>query len=265
VDFDFIETLKIEVLNGRSFAEEFGAEKNNLIINERLETIMGDGSSLNKTLEIGSEYKGNIVGVVKDFHLESVSNSRIGPLILFLNPGINYIFVRIRPESIPSTLEQMEQAWMKIAPHLPFTYNFLDEEFDQLYTDVENLGAILKYFTAIAGFIACLGLFALSSFAAERRTKEIGIRKVLGSSVGNILILLNKDFLKLILMANVIAWPVSWILMNNWLENFPYRVGLSWSTFVLAGLLTLFVTLVTVSFQTLKASLANPSHSLRYE
>jgi ABC-type antimicrobial peptide transport system permease subunit len=265
VDFDFIETLKIEVLEGRSFAEEYGAEKNNLIINERLETILGDGSALNKTLEIGSDYKGNIIGVVKDFHLESVSNSQIGPLILFLNPRINYIFARIRADDIASTLEWLEQAWMKIAPHLPFTYNFLDEEFDQLYTDVENLGAILKYFTIIAVFIACLGLFALSSFAAERRTKEIGIRKVLGSSLGNILFLLNKNFLKIILMANVIAWPISWILMNSWLENFPYRVGLSWSTFILSGLLTLFVTLVTVSFQTLKVSLANSSDSLRYE
>ena len=265
VDFDFIETLKIEVLEGRSFAEEYGAEKNNLIINEKLETILGDGSALNKTLEIGNDYKGRVIGVVKDFHLESVSNSQIGPLILFLNPGINYIFVRIRPDDIASILERLEQTWMKIAPHLPFTYSFLDEEFDQLYSDVENLGVILKYFTIIAGFIACLGLFALSSFAAERRTKEIGIRKVLGSSVGDILYLLNKDFLKLILMANVISWPISWILMNSWLENFPYRVGLSWSTFVLMGLLTLFVTLVTVSIQTLRASFANPSNSLRYE
>ena len=265
VDFDFIETLKIEVLEGRSFAEEYGAEKNNLIINEKLETILGDGSALNKTLEIGNDYKGLVIGVVKDFHLESVSNSQIGPLILFLNPGINYIFVRIRPDDIASILERLEQTWMKIAPHLPFTYSFLDEEFDQLYSDVENLGVILKYFTIIAGFIACLGLFALSSFAAERRTKEIGIRKVLGSSVGDILYLLNKDFLKLILMANVISWPISWILMNSWLENFPYRVGLSWSTFVLMGLLTLFVTLVTVSIQTLRASFANPSNSLRYE
>jgi ABC-type antimicrobial peptide transport system permease subunit len=265
VDFDFIQTLKIKVLKGRSFSEEFGDEKNNLIINERLEAILGGGSALSKTLEIGSEYRGNIIGVVKDFHLESVSNSHIGPLILFLNPGINYIFVRIRPEGISSTLERLEQTWMEIAPHLPFTYNFLDEEFDQLYSDVENLGSILKYFTAIAVFIACLGLFALSSFAAEKRTKEIGIRKVLGSSVGHILYLLNKDFFLLILIANGVAWPVSWILMNGWLGKFPYRVSLSWSTFILSGLLTLILTLVTVSFQTIKASLANPSHSLRYE
>ena len=265
VDFDFIETLEIEVLEGRSFSRDYGAEGGNLIINERMAAVMGDGSALNKTLEIGSEYRGNIIGVVKDFHLESVSNAAIGPLILFLNPRINYIFVRILPGDIPSVLERMEQMWMKVAPHLPFVYNFLDVEFDELYTDVENIGALLKYFTIIAGFIACLGLFALSSFAAERRTKEIGIRKVLGSSAGKILFLLNKDFLAIILVANVISWPVSGMLMNRWLQSFPYRVSLSWSPFVYAGLITLFVALVTVSFQTLKAALANPADSLRYE
>jgi ABC-type antimicrobial peptide transport system permease subunit len=265
VDFDFIETLKIAMVNGRSFSKEYGNEKNNLIINERLESILGVGSALNKTLEIGDDYKGNIIGVMKDFHLESVSNSRIGPLILFLNPGINYIFVRVRPDNIASTLERLEETWLETAPHLPFTYNFLDEEFDQLYADVENLGAVLKYFTAIAVFIACLGLFALSSFAAERRTKEIGIRKVLGSSVSDILILLNKDFLLLIMMANMIAWPIAWALMDSWLGKFPYRVNLSLRTFILSGLLTLAATLITVSFQTLKASVANPAASLRYE
>ena len=265
VDFDFIETLKIEILRGRSFSEDYGTEKGNLIINERMESILGDESALNKTLNIGDSYQGSIIGVVKDFHMESASNAYIGPLIMFLNPGINYIFARIRPDGIASTLERMEQAWLKVAPHLPFTYNFLDEEFDQLYSDVENLGTILKYFTVIAGFIAVLGLFALSSFAAGKRTKEIGIRKVLGSSLGDILFLLNKDFLRLILMANLLAWPISWILMNNWLKNFPYHVDLSWSTFVFSGLLTILVTLITVSSQTLKASLANPSDSLRYE
>jgi ABC-type antimicrobial peptide transport system permease subunit len=265
VDFDFIETLKIQVLEGRSFAEEYGTERNNLIINERLEKILGEGSALNKTIEIGSDFKGRIIGVVKDFHMESVSHASIGPLILFLNPRINYIFVRIRPESITSTIALLERSWMKTAPHLPFTYQFLDDEFDQLYTDVENLGAILKYFTILAGFIACLGLFALSSFSAENRTKEIGIRKVLGSSVGGILFLLNKDFLELILMANLIAWPISWIVASRWLRNFVYRVSLSWETFVLAGFLALSLTIITVSYQTLKAALANPSRSLRHE
>ncbi len=265
VDFDFIETLKIEVLKGRSFSEGFGSEKGNLIVNEKFESILGVESALNETLYIGGNYVGNIIGIVKDFHLESISNASIGPLILFLNPRINYIFVRIHPEDIASTLKLMETAWMKVAPHLPFTYNFLDAEFDQLYTDVETLGTILKFFTIIAGLIACMGLFALSSFAAERRTKEIGIRKVLGSSVSNILYLLGKDFLTLILLANLCAWPVSWLLMSRWLQNFPYRMDLSWTTFVLSGLLSLLVTFVTVSFQTLKASLSNPINSLRNE
>jgi putative ABC transport system permease protein len=265
VDFDFIETLKIEVLQGRSFSEEFGTETGSLIVNEKFAAILGNESVLNKTIDIGSNYKGNIIGVVKDFHLESVSSGFIGPLILFLNPRINYIFVRIRPGDIPSAVKWLEQTWMKVAPHLPFTYNFLDDEFDKLYVDVENLGTLLKYFTILAGFIAGLGLFALSSFAAEKRTKEIGIRKVLGSSVGNILFLLNKDFLALVLAANVVAWPISWIVMNKWLQNFPYRVSLSLGTFVFAGLLTVFMTLVTVSYQTIRAALANPADSLRYE
>ncbi len=265
VDFDFIETMKIKVLKGRSFSKVYGTEKGNLIVNEKFEGILGGESALNKSLKFGGTYEGKIIGVVKDFHLESVENAPIGPLILFLNPRINYIFVRIQPEEIASTLKLMEVAWKRVAPHLPFTYNFLDEEFDRLYTDVENLGAIMKYFTIIAGFIACLGIFALSSFAAERRTKEIGIRKVLGSSVGSIICLLGKEFLVLILLANLCVWPLSWLLMNRWLENFPYRVGLSWTMFALPGLAALLVIVITVSFQTLRASLANPVTSLRYE
>jgi putative ABC transport system permease protein len=265
VDFDFIETLEIEVLRGRSFLEDRGSETGNLVINERMEDILGEGSALDKTLNIGGRYQGRIVGVVKDFHMESVSNAFIGPLIMFINPRINYIFLRIQPQGIAATLDRVERAWQKIAPHLPFTYSFLDEEFDRLYTDVENLGRILKYFTVIAGFIAFLGLFALSSFAAGKRTKEIGIRKVLGSSVGNILFLLNRDFIALIVLANVLAWPVARIMLGSWLKNFPYHVDLSWGPFLISGLLTIVVTLITVSTQTLKASLADPVDSLRYE
>ncbi len=265
VDFDFVETLGIRVLEGRSFEEKFGTETGSLVVNEKFQKILGVESALGKALEIGDTYKGTIIGVVKDFHMESASHAAIGPLILFLNPRINYIFLRISPGDIAATLEYLEKTWMTVAPHLPFAYNFLDEEFDRLYTDIENLGAILKYFTIVAGFIACMGLFALSSFAAQKRTKEIGIRKVMGSSVGEILYLLNKDFLRLILLANGLAWPVSWYLMSRWLRNFPYRVSLSLDIFILSGLLAVLVTLITVSFQTVKASLANPGDALRYE
>jgi putative ABC transport system permease protein len=265
VDFDFIETLRIKVLKGRSFSEDYGTEGGNLIINERFEKILGDESALNKTLYIGDTYIGNIIGVVQDFHIESVSNAYIGPLILFLNPRINYIFVRYHHGDLASVLNSMEETWMRVAPHLPFTFNFFDEEFDRLYTDIENLGSIIKYFTIIAGFIALLGLFALSSFAVEKRTKEIGIRKVLGSSVGNILFLLNKDYVKLILLANICVWPISWIIMHKWLQNFPYHVSFSWITFVLSGLASLVLTMIAVSCQTIKAALADPVNSLRYE
>jgi putative ABC transport system permease protein len=265
VDYDFIETLKIRILKGRSFSKEYESERGNLIVNETFEKLIGVESAINETLTIGNEYQGQIVGVMKDFHLESVSSGKIGPLILFLNPRINYIFVRIHPGDVPSALASLEKAWKKVAPNLPFNASFLDEEFDRSYQDVEQLGKILKYFTFVAGFIACLGLIGLAAFAAEKRTKEIGVRKVLGSSVSGIIILLSRDFVRLVLMANLCAWPIAWLVMHNWIQKFPYHVNLRWSSFILSGLVALIVTLAAVAFQTLRASLTDPVHSLRYE
>ena len=265
VEYGFIETLKIKMLKGRSFSREFGTEKSNLLVNQSFEKLLGVESALDEVLYIGPEYQGRIIGVMQDFHMESVSNAVIGPLIVFLNPGVNYIFARIHPENIPATLEFLETAWKEAAPNLPFAYNFLDEEFNRLYTDVENMGTGLRYFTLFAGCIACLGLLGLTSFSTEKRTKEIGIRRILGSSVSGIVTLLCRDYVRVVLLANLCAWPISWWLMFRWLQNFPYRVSLSWTNFVLSGLLILLITLVTVSFQTLKAALADPVNSLRYE
>jgi len=159
----------------------------------------------------------------------------------------------------------LENAWEEAAPHLPFAYNFLDEEFSRLYIDLDNLGSGLRYFTLFAGCIAGLGLLGLTSFSTEKRSKEIGIRKILGSSVSGIVTLLCRDYVRVVLLANLCAWPVSGWLMSRWLQNFPYRVGLSWTSFILSGLLVLLLTLITVSFQTIKASLANPVDSLRSE
>ena len=265
VYYEYIETLKINILRGRSFSKEFGSERGNLIVNERFEKLMGVDSAINQTLSIGETYQGTIVGVMQDFHIESVSEAPIGPLILFLHPGVNFIFVRIQPDNIAVTLDTMEEAWEKAAPQLPFNYTFLDEDFNRLYQDVENVGRSLKYATIVAGFIASLGLLGLASFAAEKRTKEIGIRKVLGSSVSGIAALLSRDFVLLVLKANLLAWPISWLLMRGWLNRFPYHIRLNWGFFVLSGLLALGVTLFMVSFQTLKASLADPVKSLKYE
>jgi ABC-type antimicrobial peptide transport system permease subunit len=265
VEYGFIETLKIKMLKGRSFSQEFGAEKGNLLVNQSFEKLLGVESALNEVLLIGPEYRGRIIGVMQDFHMEAVSNAVIGPLIVFLNPGVNHIFVRIHPESIPATLAFLETAWKKSAPNLPFAYNFLDEEFNSLYTDVANMGTGLRYFTLFAGCIACLGLLGLTSFSTEKRTKEIGIRKILGSSVSGIVTLLCRDYVRVVLLAILCAWPISWWLMFRWLQNFPYRVSLSWINFVLSGLLILLITFVTVSFQAIKAALADPVDSLRYE
>jgi len=265
VEYGYIETLKIKMLKGRSFSREFGTEKSNLLVNQSFEKLLGVESALDEVLSIGPEYKGRIIGVMQDFHMESVSNAVIGPLIVFLNPNVNHIFVKIHPENIPETLEFLETAWRKSAPNLPFAYNFLDEEFNRLYTDVENMGTALRYFTFFAVGIACLGLLGLMSFSTEKRTKEIGIRRILGSSVSGIVTLLCRDYVRVVLLANLCAWPISWWLMFRWLQNFPYRVSLSWTNFVLSSLLILLVTLVTVSFQTIKAALADPVDSLRYE
>jgi putative ABC transport system permease protein len=226
---------------------------------------MGVDSALNQTISIGEDYQGKIIGIVKDFHIESISDSIIAPLILFHNPGINFIFIRTRPGQTLASQGAIKSAWEKVAKDLPFKSSYLDDEVSQLYLNVETLGSIIKYFTLIAGFIACLGLLGLMSFSAEKRTKEIGVRKVLGAKVGEIVYLLCKDFLKLTLLANLIAWPVSWWLMHNWLKNFAYSISLSGWTFILAGILTLSLAFFTVSFQTLKASMADPVNSLRYE
>ncbi len=265
VEYGYIETMKIKILKGRSFSREFGTEKSNLLVNQSFEKLLGVESALDEVISIGPEYKGRIIGVMQDFHLEAVSNAVIGPLIVFLNPGVNHIFVRILPENIPATLGFLETAWKEAAPNLPFAYNFLDEEFNSLYTDIENMGTGLRYFTLFAACIACLGLLGLTSFSTEKRTKEIGIRKILGSSVSGIVTLLCRDYVRVVLLANLCAWPISWWLMFRWLQNFPYRVSLSWTNFVLSGLLILLITLVTVSFQTIKAALADPADSLHYE
>jgi len=186
-------------------------------------------------------------------------------LLLRLGASVWYVSVRIRPENPASTLAFLKSKWQALVPEQPFEYFFLDSDFDRLYRAEERTGRIFGYFSALAILIACLGLFGLAAFAAERRTKEIGVRKVLGASVANVTALLSMDFVKLVLFANLIAWPVAWYAMNQWLQNFAYRVEMRWWVFALAGGLALFIALFTVSTQAIKAALANPVEALRYE
>jgi putative ABC transport system permease protein len=208
---------------------------------------------------------GMVIGVMKNFHLHSL-RQEIQPLFIYLNNNWgSSVSTRIRAENIPASIEHMRSVWEKYSPQYPFDYFFLDDEFNRMYKSEEKLSAIFGAFTFLAIFIACLGLFGLASFTAERKTKEIGIRKVLGASIGQLLLLLSRDFMKLVLAANIIAWPLVWYAMNQWLQGFAYRASLGWLMFALTAAVALLIALLTVSYQTLKAALANPVEALRYE
>ena len=190
VDYDYIETFKIKMLEGRSHQREMGNERGKWIVNEQFAKLIGVNSPINQTLKMGSS-NGQIIGLMKDFHIEPVTEAMIGPMLLFHHPDVNNIFVRMNPTDVPSTIQFLEQEWNKINPASPFKFNFLNDEFNEYFKDIDQTGKAVRYFTLFSIFIACLGLFGLASFSAERRRKEIGIRKVLGSSEMSIINLLT--------------------------------------------------------------------------
>ena len=264
VDEDYLETFGMEMAEGRFFSREFSGDKDNFVLNETAVKAMGLEDPVGRSFTI-SRRKGTVVGVVKDFHFETLGR-KIGPLCLF-NPGegFRYLFARVRPQNLDATIGLMKEAWQKFESHYPFDYQFFDDDFDSLYRSEQRIGTIVRYFAVLAVFISCLGLFGLAAFMAERRTKEIGIRRVLGASSLEIVALLAKEFAKCVLVSNAIAWPVAYFVMNRWLENFAYRTGIGAGVFLGAAGLALGIALVTVSFQSVKAAAANPADSLRYE
>jgi putative ABC transport system permease protein len=274
VDDDFLRTLDIEVVAGRDFSQEFATdEENAFILNETAVRELSWSDPLNKQVIWPSDLrrqdaivkKGQIVGVVKDFHVTSLHES-IGPVLLQLRPSsFQYLSARISTASISDTLSFFKKKWSQFSPAFPFEYSFLDEDFDRLYRSDQKVGHIIGIFSLLAILVACLGLFGLASFAAEQRTKEIGIRKVVGSSVTGIVLLLSRDFTKWVLGANFIAWPIAYYAMKRWLENFAYRTSIGIEVFILSGLLVFVISLVTVSYQSIKAALKDPVDSLRYE
>lgn len=209
--------------------------------------------------------KGSIIGVMKNFHYQPIRN-KIEPLAIHVFPDyINYMLIRISPGSISESLQFVENTWSRVIPDYPLEYRFLDEAFDRMYRTEDRMGTLLKYFAILAVFIACLGLFGLASFTAEQRTKEIGVRKVLGASVSQVTLLLCREFLLLVMLANVIACPVAYLVMKNWLQNYAYQTGLELFIFVAAMAAALVVAVISVSFQAIKAAISNPVDSLRYE
>ncbi len=269
VDQDFISTYGIKVLAGRGLSKEFGADTSAFLVNEAAVKALGlksNENAIGKDIEYGRR-KGKLVGVFNDFHFESM-HQKIVPMILFVptNPdSYGRISVKIAGNNIPAALASIEATWQKFLPDIPYEYNFLDENFEKLYKSEEKQSVVFTTFSCIAIFIACLGLFGLSAFAITQRIKEIGIRKVLGASIRNIVALLSKDFLKLVAISALIAFPVAWYAMHNWLQDFAYRIHLSWWIFIAAGIIAALVALATISFQAVRAALANPVKSLRTE
>jgi putative ABC transport system permease protein len=214
----------------------------------------------------GQRYHADIIGVVRDFHFEDLRKP-ITPFGFTLNEGgnYNYIIAQVKGKDVGKTLDAITSIWQKTNPNEPFEFTFLDEDFQKNYEAENRLSSIIGYFTLIAILISCLGLFGLVSFSAEQRTKEIGIRKVLGANVKSIVDLLLKDFLKLVFVAIIIASPFAYYFMDTWLQNFAYKTSIAWWIFVLSGSVMLIITLLTVSFQAIKAAVANPVKSLRTE
>lgn len=270
IDYEYLNVYEMKLVAGRNFSPRAASDTTGgvYIVNEAAVRALGWGSpdnALGKPFR-ADEITGTVIGVVKDFHFTSLQE-RIEPVALSpTRPNrFSRIAVRLNTSRISETIAFVEQAWRKHFPQALLQYSFFDERVEQQYQAEKLFGKVFSIFVTISLAIACLGLFGLAAFAAEQRTKEIGIRKVLGASVTSVLGLLSKDFVKLVLLANVLAWPLSWYAMNTWLQNFAYRIKIGWWMFALAGGLAVLIAILTVSAQAIKAALANPTEALRYE
>jgi len=266
IDYDFVDLYGIKIIEGRNFSREFPSDAQGaFLVNETLVKALGWENPTGRELTHWSGTVGKIVGVMKDFNYQSMRNP-IGPLYFFLRyTEIQYISVKINTAHIPETLAFIENKMSELSPGYPFEYSFFDEIFRRTYSTEQKMGNIIAILMAIVFIITCLGLLGLAVFITEQKTKEIGIRKVLGASISQIIVLLSKDFMKWIVIANAIAWPASYFTMNKWLQNFAYRINIAPFIFILSALITLFIASLTVSFRVVKIACANPVESLRYE
>ncbi|NIS24413.1 FtsX-like permease family protein [candidate division KSB1 bacterium] len=265
VDHDYIKTLGIEIKAGRDFSRDFVTDATEgFILNEAAVNVLGWDDPIGK--EFGWWNRdGRVVGVVENFHFASLYRE-IEPLVMLIFPDMfRQLAVRIQSQDVSATLAFLENIWQAYVPKRPFQYSFLEERFDRLYKAEQRFGQVWNLFTALAIFIACLGLLGLTALSTKQRTKEIAIRKVLGASAVGVVRLISKDFVRLVLVSIIVACPIAWYAMQRWLENFAYRVDISWWVFALAGGLSLVIAILTVSTQAIRAALANPVDSLRYE
>lgn len=274
VDEDYLKTVGLQVMAGRDFSRAYRLDKNNFIINETAAKEFGFSlpqQAIGQTLtwptwkNSDSIKTGQVIGVVRDFHYKSM-HDKIEPLLLQIYPpAFAKLAVRIKTDGVPEALAQLKKVYAKFSPDYPLVYNFLDERFETMYATEDKLKTLVSIFTAITLFIASLGLLGLAAYAAERRRKELGIRKVLGATSKRLILLLSQEFLLLVGVALLVASPVAYYFMNRWLQDFAYRINLSWWIFVMAGGFTLLVALMTVVSQIMKVTTANPVRNLRTE
>jgi len=270
VDENYIPAMKMEMLKGRNFSSEMLTDSSAIILNEAAAKLLPFEYPLNKTLYLLTDINSreskpfHIVGIIKNFNFNSL-REQVSPMALFNGEERGRIAIRFKTADIPSLISGIEHKWKSIAPNQPFSFSFMDDDFNQIYNAEQRVGKIAVSFSVLAILIACLGLFGLVTFAAEQRTKEIGIRKVLGASVTNIVNMLSKDFMKLVFIAMLIAFPIGWYFMNIWLQDFAYRINISWWIFFAAGFIAVIIALGTINIQAIKAALSNPIKSLRTE
>jgi len=265
-DEDFVDVYGMEIIEGRNFSKDFPSDAEGaILINEMAAKASRWESPIGQSLTYWGNRTGTIVGILKDFHFHSL-HKPIEPLCIYFEPlYFDYLSMKISASNIPSSIEYIEKTMKKFSPKYPFEYHFFDEIFDSAYRTEQKTGQIFSAFTLLSLCIACMGLFGLAMFTAQQRIKEIGIRKILGASAGTILLLLLKEFTKWVLIANVIAWPIAYMTMNRWLQNFIYRINIDIWTYIFAAALALVIAFLTVSYHSLKAATANPIDSLRYE
>jgi putative ABC transport system permease protein len=270
IDEDYLSTLSIKMISGRNFSTELQTDSSAVIINETAARLMGLKSPLNNPIYRPMDNSGKsikrftIIGVIKDFNFSSLRDN-ISPVTLFLEEEHGALSIKVHTKNLPALLTQIESKWKALAPNQHFAYSFMDQDFDATYRSEQRVGKIFVVFTSLAIAIACLGLFGLAAYAAEQRTKEIGIRKVLGADVSVIVAMLTKDFIKLVFIAILISSPLAWFFMQKWLQGFAYRVNFQWWIVALAGAGALLIAFLTISFQSIKSALANPVKSLKSE
>lgn len=266
VHFDYFETLDINMVEGRSFDESFATDSaDGIIVNRAAVQAFGWEDPLGKELQVGEIMDGRVIGVSENFHFASL-HREIQPLVMYIPPtNMEKLFVRIKPGNMSEILRSLEQSWNQVVPDFPFSFIFMDEHLNQLYQNDKRFFRLVTAFTFLTILIACLGLYGLINFFIEQRTKEIGIRKILGASIAHITILVSKRFLLLVAVANIIAWPLAWFAMDKWLQNFAYQMEIGIGVFLLAGLAALAVAWITLSYRTIRAATVNPVDSLRSE